>query len=455
VKTAVANAGLARESLPRPLVTTAAFPARVDDWLDTRRALAWVLATVVLAATAVIAVVPAATGRGGVSPLDEFWYTDALAKADRGELSNTGDRVGDYARQVMACRGVVGVNGPTPACGVPQPDSTVPLGGVTAADVHPPTYFFLTAAMAKVVRFVGLTDDVLISGRLVGVVWLTLGMLAMVRLGRVWGARWVVPLLTAVATGTSPLLVSVTGYLTPDALGLLVGGASFLALQMWLRGRLPTALLFVAALVPAFVKVPLVLAPLFGALLLGVAWLAGQLPFRRALTGASLLVVGAGAGAILWQTLRGVLAVGAPVLHPDADQPVAVSSFAKYFGYYLDVIPVSSGAPIPVSSLLAIAVQPLAWLLLATAVGGLLFRRREDPLLPVCWAGTTGMVMGSIVLSVIVLVASGGFLIGTPRYGLALLPLFAVPLMCTRHPVVVLGLLASASASVVSHLLLW
>jgi hypothetical protein len=249
--------------------------------------------------------------------------------------------------------------------------------------------------------------------------------------------------------------VSVTGYLTPDALGLLVGAGSLLALRLWLRGRLPTALLFVTALLPAFVKVPLVLAPLFGAVLVVVAWLAGQLPFRRAVTGASLLVVGAGAGALLWQLLRGALAIGAPVLHPDAEQQVTVSSFAKYFGYYLDVIPVSSGAPIPVSSILAIAVQPLAWLLLATAVGGLLFRRGKDPLLPVCWAGTTGMVMGSIVLSLTVLIASGGFLIGTPRYGLALLPLFAVPLMCTRHPVVVLGLLASAAASVVSHVLLW
>jgi hypothetical protein len=105
--------------------------------------------------------------------------------------------------------------------------------------------------------------------------------------------------------------------------------------------------------------------------------------------------------------------------------------------------------------MLVIAVQPLAWLLLAAAGGGLLLRRRDDPLMPVCWAGTAGMVLGSIVLSFIVLIASGGFLVGTPRYGLALLPLFAVPLMCTRHPAAVVALLASASASVLAHMLLW
>lgn len=455
MSTTVANPGVASEGQARPLVVAAGLPAQVDAWLEARRGLAWALATLLLTLVAVIVVVPAATGPGGVSPLDEYWYTDALAKADQGELSNTGDKVDNYARQVMACRGVIGVNPPTPACGVPQPDASVPLNGFTAADIHPPTYFFLTAAASKLVRASGLTEDLLIAGRLVGVLWLTLGMLAMLTLGRSWGAGWVVPLFTTVAIGASPLLVSASGYLSPDALGLLVGAGVLLAVTHWQRGRLPSAVLLLMALLPAFVKVPFVLAPLFGAFLLLVAGVAGHTSWRRALTGATILVGGAGAGAVLWQQVRGVLAVGVPVLHPEAEQPVAFSSFAKYLGYYLDVIPVSSGAPIPVSSMLGVAVQPLAWLLLAAALGGLLLRRRDDPLLPVCWAGMAGMVLGSIVLSLIVLMASGGFLIGTPRYGLALVPLFAVPLMCTRHPVAVLGLLASASASVLSHLLLW
>lgn len=435
---------------------TAGLPGRVDTWLDARRRLAWGLTTALLALVALIVVVPAATGPGGVSPVDELWYTDALAKADHGELSNTGDKVGPYARQVMVCRGVIGVRPPSSAaCGAPQPDASLPLNGFTSADIHPPTYFFLTAAAAKVVRAVGLTDDLLISGRLVGALWLTLGMLAMVALGRAWGAAWVMPVLTAIAVGASPLLVSVSGYLSPDALGLLVGAGVLLAVTSWLRGRLPLAVLLLAALVPAFVKVPFVLAPLFGAVLLLVAALAGASTWRRAVVGAAVLVGGAGAGAVLWQQLRGLLAVGVPIGHPDAEPPVAVSSFAKYLGYYLDTIPVSSGAPIPVSTLLSVAVQPLSWLLIAAALGGILLRRRRDPLLPVCWAGVGGMALGSIVLSLIVLLASGGFLIGTPRYGLALLPLFAVPLMCTRHPAAVLGLLAAASASVLSHLLLW
>lgn len=444
-----------RPRTPRPLAVLAGLPGRVDNWLEARRRIAWALTAVLLGLVAVIVVVPAATGLGGVSPIDEYDYTDALDKADRGELSNTGDKVDQYARQVTVCRGLLGIIPPSPdTCGMQQSGSAVPRNGDTAADLHAPTYFFLTAAVSKLVRSVGLTDDLLIAGRLVGALWLTLGMLAMVALGRAWGARWVMPVLTAAAVGGSPLLVSVSGYVTPDAMGLLVGSAVLLATTQWQRGRLHWALLLLMALMPAFVKVPFMLAPLFGAVLLLVAGIAGHTPWRRVLTGAVILVSGAGAGAVLWQLVRGALAVGVSTPHP-AGPPPALSNLVRFFGYYVDMVPVTSGAPIPVSLMLAVAVKVLAWLLLAAALGGMLFRRREDPLLPVCWAGMAGMALGSMVLTVIVFIASGGLLIGQSRYGLGLLPLYAIPLMCTRHPVAVWGLAAAAGASVLSHVLLW
>jgi hypothetical protein len=437
------------------LLVLGGLPGRVDSWLEARRRIAWALSAVLLGLVAVIVVVPAATGPGGISPIDEYDYTDALDKADRGELSNTGDKIDQYARQVTICRGLLGITPPAPeVCGMPQSDTAVPRNGFSAADLHPPTYFFLTAGVSKVVRAVGLTDDLLIAGRLVGVLWLTLGMLALVALGRAWGARWVMPVLAAAGLGTSPLLVSVSGYVTPDAMGLLVGSAVLLATTRWQRGRLHWAALLVMALLPAFVKVPFILAPLFGAVLLLVAGIAGQTPWRRVLTGAAILVGGAGAGAVVWQLVRGSLAVGVPTLHP-AGPPPALSNLVRFFGYYVDMAPVTSGAPIPVPLMLAVAVKLMVWLLLAAALGGMMFRRREDPLLPVCWAGMVGMALGSMVLSVIVFIASGDLLIGQSRYGLGVLPLYAVPLMCTRHPVAVWGLSAAAVASVLSHVLLW
>lgn len=453
---AVKKAQAAPEGAPRRRLPLAGATAPIEAWLEARRGLAWALVTVLFGVVALIVVVPAASGPGGLSPVDELSYVDALDKANRGELSNKGDKLDSYTRQVAVCRGVIAWSEPNDsACGLPQPDASIPLNGYSAADIHPPTYFFATAAVGKVVRLTGVTDDLLIGGRLAGALWLTLGMLAMMVLGRAWGAGWLVPVLTAVATGTSPLLVTVSGYLTPDAMGLLVGAGVLLAVTWWQRGRLPTALLLLAAVGPAFVKVPFVLAPLFGALLLLVAGLVGQTPWRRVVLGGTILVGGAGAGAVLWQLVRNALAVGVPAVHDGVPYPVAFSTFAEYIGYYLETIPVNSGTSLPMPPLLNVAVLPLGWLLLVAALGGVLTHRRDEPLLPVCWAAVGGMVLGSIVLSMIVLVASGGFLMGLPRYGIALLPLYAVPLMCTRHPVVVLGLLASAGGSVISHLVLW
>ena len=79
------------------MAAVAASPARIDAWLEARRRFAWALVRSAFGLVAVIVVVPAATGPGGVSPVDELWYTDALDKADRGELSNTGDKVDEYA----------------------------------------------------------------------------------------------------------------------------------------------------------------------------------------------------------------------------------------------------------------------------------------------------------------------------------------------------------------------
>ncbi len=455
MSTAVTDSPAVPAEPSRRLDVLLELPDRVDRWLDSRRVLAWLLTALLLGLVAMIVVVPAATAPGGVSPLDEFWYADALDKADRGELTNTGDKVDEYARQLIVCRGLIGVHPPNEGCGVPQPDTSLPLNGVTAADIHAPTYFFLTAGVGKVIKAVAPTDDVLVAGRLAGALWLTLGLLAMVALGRAWGAGWIMPVLTAAGVAASPLLVSVSAYATPDAMGLLVGAGVLLAVTHWQRGTLPPVVLLLAALTPAFVKVPFILAPLFGALLLVIAALAKHTSWRRALTGSTILVGGAGAGMLAWQQIRGLLAVGEPVLHPGEPAPIVFRLFAEAFGFYLETVPVSSGGPFPVSTVLAVAVQPLAWLLLAAALGGVLLRRRDDPLLPVCWAATAAMVLGSLVLSLVVLIAIGGFLGGMPRYGLALLPLFAVPLMCTRVPLAVLVLLASTGAMVFSHVQLW
>ena len=221
-------------------------------------------------------------------------------------------------------------------------------------------------------------------------------------------------------------------------MGLLVGASVLLAVRHWQRGRLPNAVLLVVAVLPAFVKLPFVLPAVrrdpAGRREPGRAEHVAPRP-----TGASILIGGAAAGALLWQQARVALAVGVPIGHPDVTsrRPSTPCHIPRLLPR---TIPVISGAPIRCLVRVAVAVQPLAWLLLAASLGGLLLRRRDDPLLPGLLGRDGRDAAGSIVLSLIVFIGSGGvFLGGTPRYGLALLPLFAVPLMCTRHPLAVLA----------------
>jgi hypothetical protein len=427
-----------------------------ESFLERRGAAYWIVSLTLILAVSVTVVVPTATAAGGLSPVDELWYADALDKAAHGQLTNTGDSVGSYSRQVKACRGVIGIHGPSASCGAPQPDSSLPLGGLTSADIHAPTYFFAAAGVARAVIALGVTNDLLIAGRLAGVLWLTLGCLAFLAAMRSWGAGRVVPLLTACAIAASPLLVSVSGYVTPDAMGLLVGSVVMIAVGRWLRHELSTVSLALIAAGTAFVKVPFVLAPIFFALLVVARQLAGPAQsWRRAVVGASTLVVSAGAGAVTWQIARGLLGAGAPAVHPDPAPDISVRTFASYLGYYMQTIPVDTGAPIPVDPLLRLAAQSLVWLLIAAALGGLLWLSPGKPLRAVCWAGAAAMIFGSAVLSLIVLVASGGFLIGTPRYGLALLPLWALPLASSRKLLVAFTLFGIVCASLAAHVSSW
>lgn len=424
--------------------------ARVDAALDERPRWYWLMAALGASLLSLLVVVPVATAPGGLSPVDELWYVDSLDRAFRGELTRTGDQLGEYARQVKACRGVLGIHGGSSSCGAPQPDAGLPLGGGTSADIHPPTYFFLSAAVARGVLAVGVTNDLLIAGRLAGAVWLTLGLLMSIAAFRAWGAGRVVPLLTAAALGLTPLLTSVSAYVTPDALGLLVGATVLVTVARWARHDLPTVALGAVAFGTAFVKVPYILAPLFCALLLVFRHLAEpHARIRRTGLGVAVLGVSAALGAAVWQLLRGLLAVDEAPVHEVGSPRATLTRFVSYLGYYARVIPAETGAEIPVEVPLASAAQLLTILMIAAAVGGLLLLSPQHPLLPVCWAGTAAMLFGSIVLSGIVLAATGAFLIGTPRYGLALLPLWATPLAASRR-----GTAAAALGAVVA-LSLW
>ena len=110
----------------------------------------------------------------------------------------------------------------------PYTSAEYPMVGVTSADIHRPTYFAVNAAIAGSVRVLGLSGDILTSNRMVGALWLFLGLILLVLLAMELGA----PLWRAVGAAgviaALPIIRDTNFYLTPDALNVAIGAAVLL-----------------------------------------------------------------------------------------------------------------------------------------------------------------------------------------------------------------------------------
>src|SRR5437660_6480466 len=112
-----------------------------------------------------------------LSPIDELQHIDALYRASHGEIVRRGQLVGQEAMGEEACRGIDALFRPPP-CGGPYQPSRFQEAGINTADIHPPTYYFATVGVADLLRAVGLASNLVDAGRLVGALWLGLGLMA-------------------------------------------------------------------------------------------------------------------------------------------------------------------------------------------------------------------------------------------------------------------------------------
>ena len=110
-----------------------------------------------------------------ISPFDEYVYLDYLSKVPTQGFVRSGEETGDLARQEISCRGVqtYGLYGTSCDIGAASPDETFPYSGQTGADIYTPAYFAVTWVLAQPLVWTGVS--LLDAGRLVGAVWLFLG----------------------------------------------------------------------------------------------------------------------------------------------------------------------------------------------------------------------------------------------------------------------------------------
>jgi hypothetical protein len=169
-----------------------------------------------------------------LSPIDELQHVDYLFKSPH--VVAPADKVGNDALREEACRGVDAPGFVVPAAcsrtATYDPEAFQEKGYNTAAG-YTPLYYTITHAAAKVVQALTPVSDLVTAGRLVGALWLWLGLVLSYLAGRRLGVRhWpLLGVLVLAAATPSVLLPSAT--VTPDAASIATGGLMLLLTVWW------------------------------------------------------------------------------------------------------------------------------------------------------------------------------------------------------------------------------
>jgi Dolichyl-phosphate-mannose-protein mannosyltransferase len=167
-----------------------------------------------------------------VSPIDELQHIDYLYKSPA--IVVQGEQIGQDALREEACRGL-DYDFKLPACTINGTYNAREFqeNGYNTAAINSPVYYTLTHGAAWAVQRVFGLDSLVTAGRLVGGLWLGLGLCIAFAAGRRLGISRL-PLtasLALVASAPSVLLFSST--ITPDAMTLGVGAATLWTLLWW------------------------------------------------------------------------------------------------------------------------------------------------------------------------------------------------------------------------------
>jgi len=374
-----------------------------------------------------------------LSPLDEFVYVDYLAKVPTQFVVHQGEQMGDVALDALACRGVAALGPEALSCGI---DGTRDAdiyreGGKTTADIYTPAYFAITWVAAQ--PFVWAGTDLVDGGRLVGGLWLGLGVVLMFLLM----TRLRVPPLLAWGLGVlviiSPASHWANTFVSTDAPSLAAGaGIGLLALLAYQRRASPVWLALAVALAIA-IKFQNIIAVALVAIVLVV--LAGRdalartpgLPTRQrvlAIVKDRSVVIAAGMMIVAIVTQVSWMLVRASIVYaaaPDLNVEVPLSKtglLMESFNFLRrTALGVEQGADTPIKTVVGMVLVMLT----ITGVVGMIFAGGRG--------STESLIAGSVllastaaapVLAVALNVALGETLNIPPRYGLSILPAFVL-----------------------------
>lgn len=366
-----------------------------------------------------------------LSALDEATHVDYAYRLSHGELTYSGEPLSDYTLNAWSCRGQANIPR-MPACGSGADNPAFPADGLQYNAFHPPLYYAITGATARILSAVT-GQDFITMARSLGGVWLFVSMLTMYLTLRYWRVRPVFAFGGALLLPLFPTVLHASSIVTNDAPAMLGGIAALFVLGRaviyqkygWI---LPVVFAALITATKAISAMPF-LAVAITLFVLGIiAWRPDRTAGFALIRTSVLMPLAVGAVQFGWQAIQGGrTAAGyiSPVAGVNTRQIVG-APFDEWIPTLLD------GARLGSIFYLDPTVNSpylVGWVLLITSIVaaagllGIAVYHRGTPQ----WIAAGTLLIGVLTYPLVVQVQTsfdGAYFPGVPnRYGLALLPL--------------------------------
>jgi hypothetical protein len=350
-------------------------------------------------------------------------------------------------------------------------------------EIQPPAYYFLTGWAATALRPLLGTESLVTAARVVGALWLGLGVLA------VWAALSIlgVPVLARLAVGgllvTTPVVLHASATVTDDATALAAGAAILLAVLAWEARRAPAFVVPLAAIVAVSLRLTnfagagvVVLYLVIRALRPGTAveteigaegealkaaedGAAVSRPRRSLLLMAGSVTAAVAVTGLAWVGLNSAVARVGPLANPNTlnQQACCLPLEAVLSQVEATVTPAHEPYLVPFlqNNKVRTVVKLTDWALLGTALGLAAFAGRGSRGEALAASVVVCMLATGPLLTLTTYVFQGAFYGIPPRYGLSLMPALAACLALSLNKVWVRACVVSlAGVSVLLTLVL-
>jgi hypothetical protein len=169
-----------------------------------------------------------------LSPIDELQHIDYMFRSPGLHQVKAGTQDSQAAMREEACRGIDAVFTAPPCSSKTFNPAQFQDQGYDTAYIHPPTYYDITWMAGEVVKVTG-TKSSVTAWRLVGALWLAVGLLLTYAAGVRMGASRLALVGLLILLASAPSILQTNSTVSPDAASTFIGGAALYLLCLWER----------------------------------------------------------------------------------------------------------------------------------------------------------------------------------------------------------------------------